>query len=187
LIVFSAFSIQYYKDTQINWFAFTALFNGLTAMQEPNTDKARPKPLNWQDVLAVNTYWGFIHAQSYIAVINDCLHLNIPNDVAALDMLNLEFEGKDKLRFRNLRYLTKEPSGEVVEGIVSENRPFLFMANLYTIWALEDNDLGRKRAKDLHNLYMSWDRSVSKMIHDRVYGTDEGKQALRSFHDPKTE
>jgi hypothetical protein len=59
--------IQYYKDTQINWFTYTSLFNGIAAAQAPNINMAKsacPKPPNWQDALTINTYWGFIHVQS---------------------------------------------------------------------------------------------------------------------------
>jgi hypothetical protein len=38
-----------------------------------------------------------IHAKSYIAVINKSHHLNIPSDVAALNNLMLDFEGREKL------------------------------------------------------------------------------------------
>ena len=145
---------------------------------------ARPKPRNWQDALAINTYWGFIHAQSYIALINECLHLNIPNDAAALDQLTLDFEddgGREKLFTSKIKYLTKGPQDTVVEAPASENQPFLFMANLYTIWGLKDDRDGFDRARELHRLYMQWDRRVSKMIHTHMYG-DQGKQALKAFH-----
>jgi hypothetical protein len=186
-VLTAVFSIQYYKDTQVNWFAYTTLFNGLAAKQDAKPILTRPKPANWQDALAINTYWGFIHAQSYIAVINECLHLDIPNDVRVLNELLLDFEGKEQSFTNNYQYLTKEPSGTVAKVAASKNLPFLFMENLYTIWELEDDVPGRTRAGELHRLYMQWDRAVSKMIHKSVYGTDQGKRALRDFHGLETE
>jgi len=187
----SIFSIQYYKDTQINWFAYTSLFNGNAAAQVSTTSKvSRPKPSNWQDALAINAYWGFIHAQSYIAFVNECLGLDIPCDITALGQLQLNFEdGREKVLTSGYMHWTQEPmdSTRLVKVPASENKPFLFMANMYDIWGLEDDDEGRKRATELHSLYLQWDRCVSKMIHDTVYGTDRGRRALRTFHGLETE
>jgi hypothetical protein len=91
----SAFSVLYFKDTQLNWFNFTSLFEGLAASIDPvmaAKNGSCPQPPNWKDVFATNTYWGPIHAQSYINLINECLDLNLPKDIMTLGSLRLDFE-----------------------------------------------------------------------------------------------
>jgi hypothetical protein len=144
-----------------------------------------PQPPNWQHVLAVNTYWGFVHAQSYIQFVDECLDLKIASRVD-ISSLQLNF-GESGLQVPKINFLanvlvdTKSDNYKVVDASASDNLPFHFMANLDSIRRLTDDDKGRRRAGDLHELYLQWDRRVSKIIHDEIYGKD-GRAALRRFH-----
>lgn len=178
---------QYFEGTQLNFFPYTALHRGSAVASPPAQASAGPpRGAGWQVVLYTNAVWGLAHAQDYAATLNNFLGFDKPIE-------HLKFNKDIKLgvipqfildRLKGTKATFIGEGGRVVN--VTDNDyhdvKFDFDANAQTIRNLLDTDADYQRAGDLHLLLCQWERAASKIIHDKLYATAEGRKRLRQFH-----
>jgi len=177
-------TVKYYGGTQLNFFPYTSLHRGSEVASPSKTSSSGPAriPKRWQRILFTNAEWGLAHAKDYAATVNKLLGLEIPWKTFETKVTLGEVQPSLKEN-GGARFVNAKTGLEVnVATDPYQDVEFDFNRTAAIIPGLGDTADGWKRAGELHDLFCLWERRVSRIIHDAIYASPAGRQALRRFH-----
>ena len=177
----------------------------------PRSAVGNPRPEKWQQILYINLRWAYDHAVGYVSVFAESLRLvdldklkkelgAIPIGLAAI-RIAAEEEAKTIAALKasnqplpqsvvfprgigfDTEFVSTHGKREKVSGQLAPSLEanFEVLLNAKESCGLQDNEAGWTRASELQILFAVWERAVSDRIHNILYGTVEGRIALRKF------